>query len=191
MKPTVNYIKNLDELKKDPDNEICYEDEAHFYRSTTITRMHAKIGQQPQIPCPTGKLKTAYFGFVLPEMGTLFTYECAKFNFETFIEATKEYVVKHPVPIGKTRIVILDRASWHKKGVRLMQECDLFDGRVKFAFLPAYSPDLNPIERVWRITRKKRTHNRFFDTLGMLKKVLSDFFDSLSLPNELLKSLCQ
>jgi HNH endonuclease len=31
-----------------------------------------------------------------------------------------------------------------------------------FDFLPLYSPDLNPIERVWKLTRQRRLHNVYF-----------------------------
>jgi putative transposase len=30
-------------------------------------------------------------------------------------------------------------------------------------FLPAYSPDFNPIERIWWYMRKKITNNRYVD----------------------------
>ena len=62
--------------------------------------------------------------------------------------------------------------------------------KAEFLFLPPYSPDLNPIEQVWRITRKKKTHNRFFRCLEVLKDAVDGFFDELSGPNDLLRTLC-
>jgi transposase len=38
--------------------------------------------------------------------------------------------------------------------------------------LPPYSPSLNPIERFWRVLRRRATHNRLFDTLADLKRSL-------------------
>ena len=56
--------------------------------------------------------------------------------------------------------------------------------------LPPYSPDLNPIKQVWRITRRERTHNRFFPYLESLIGAVDSFFDNLSAPNEKLRRLC-
>jgi len=36
--------------------------------------------------------------------------------------------------------------------------------------LPPYSPQLNPIERFWKILRRRATHNRRFDTLAGLRR---------------------
>lgn len=151
--------------------------------------MPAKRGRQPLVCSAPTKEKVAFYGFVYPTTGELFTKECNKFNFETFIDAVKEYVNCNPS--DKTRIVVIDNASWHKKGVRLLREENLFDLKVQFLFLPPYSPDFNPIERVWRITRRRRTHNRYFDNLKSLKDTLFSFFHSLYLPNEMLRSLCK
>lgn len=168
--------------------EIIYEDEVHFYRGSTITRTHAKKGQQPKINSAPTREKVAFYGLVNPNTGELFTTEYTTFNFETFIATIKEYMkVK---PSKKKIVVVLDNASWHKKGVRLLKEENYFPDKLSFLFLPAYSPDFNSIERVWKITRRKRTHNRYFGSLIDLIETLKGFFESLFLPNDLLRNLC-
>ena len=80
-----------------------------------------------------------------------------------------------------------------KKGVRLITENEEFKelkDNIQFIFLPPYSPDLNPIERVWRITRHDKTHNKYFSSLKILVNTLHSFFNSMSAPNLKLKSLC-
>lgn len=62
--------------------------------------------------------------------------------------------------------------------------------RVEFLFLPPYSPELNPIERVWRITRRERTHNRYFSALDELITVLCSYLEGLRMPNKKLRVLC-
>ena len=56
--------------------------------------------------------------------------------------------------------------------------------------MPPYSPDLNPIEQVWRITRREVTHNRYFKTLDLLAKKLDSYFEKLSVRNPKLMDLC-
>ena len=38
--------------------------------------------------------------------------------------------------------------------------------------LPSYSPQLNVIERLWRVLRRRATHNRLFDTMAALRRAL-------------------
>jgi len=55
----------------------------------------------------------------------------------------KEYLVKELKP---GQIVVLDNASYHKrKGIQKAVE----EVGCKLLFLPAYSPDFNPIEQLW------------------------------------------
>jgi len=37
--------------------------------------------------------------------------------------------------------------------------------RIGLIFLPPYSPDLNPVERVWWLMRKEITHNRWIKSM--------------------------
>ncbi|HEY4594717.1 MAG TPA: transposase [Thermoanaerobaculia bacterium] len=40
---------------------------------------------------------------------------------------------------------------------------------LEFKRLPSYSPQLNVIEHLWKMLRRRATHNRFFDGLSDLK----------------------
>ena len=40
---------------------------------------------------------------------------------------------------------------------------------LEFQRLPSYSPQLNPIERFWKLLRRRATHNRLINTLADLK----------------------
>jgi transposase len=57
-------------------------------------------------------------------------------------------------------------------------------------FLPAYSPELNPIERVWKLTRRRCLHNRYFDNLqDVIGAVESEFITWIT-RNDALRRLC-
>ena len=89
----------------------------------------------------------------------------------------------------------MDNAPWHKKMYRLIvtekldEYSDIRD-KVEFILLPPYSPDLNPIEQVWRITRRENTHNVFFESIESLKSTVDTAFSQWRTPNEQLHSLC-
>jgi len=59
--------------------------------------------------------------------------------------------------------LILDNARWHK--ARSLRELFYVNrDRILRIFLPPYSHELNPVERVWRITRRQVAHNRKFQS---------------------------
>jgi transposase len=58
------------------------------------------------------------------------------------------------------------------------------------SYLPPYSPDLNPIERVWKLTRRLCLHNRYFPTLADVSEVVESQFEHWTRPNESLRKLC-
>ena len=89
----------------------------------------------------------------------------------------------------------MDNAPWHKKTFRMIETekrpeyADIREN-VTFVKLPPYSPDLNPIEQVWRITRRENTHNVFFATISILEDTVDSAFEPWAKPNNQLKSLC-
>ena len=57
-------------------------------------------------------------------------------------------------------------------------------------FLPPYSPDLNPIERVWKLRRRLCLHNRYFGFLDGVVAAVEDQFAEWIKPNDSLRRLC-
>ena len=167
----------------------------HFQIQTTVTRAWHKRGSAPTVKSFPGRLKVAYSGFVIPETGELRTSKPARFNYETTIESIRAFLKAKPVPEGRHYVIMLDNASWHKKAFRLIQTEMLTEYKdirkaAVLEMMPPYSPDLNPIEQVWRITRKENTHNVFFPTLRALESVVDEAFSAWGKPNERLRTLC-
>ena len=79
----------------------------------------------------------------------------------------------------------MDNAPWHKKAIRLIETeknpeyADILE-QVLFVKLPPYSPDFNPIEQVWRITRRENTHNVFFPDIQALSSKVDKSFEAWS-----------
>src|ERR1019366_8607571 len=86
-------------------------------------------------------------------------------------------------------VLILDNARYHH--ARLLQPfLDARRGGVRLDFLPPYSPDLNPIERVWKLARKLATHNQYFPKLENLTAAVSQQMQAWKKPNPVLRRLC-
>lgn len=174
---------------------LVYQDEVHFQIQTTVTSAWYKKGSAPTVKSFPGRFKVSYSGFVIPETGQLFVAKPKKFNYETTITSIRDFLAAHPAPEGKKYALVMDNAPWHKKTMRLVggeqvaEYSDIF-ASVVFVNLPPYSPDLNPIEQVWRITRRENTHNVFFPTLAALEDTVDRAFNVWAEPNTQLKSLC-
>ena len=62
--------------------------------------------------------------------------------------------------------------------------------RFALNFLPPYSPELNPIERVWKLTRRRCLHNRDFPRLDEVTVAVENEFTNWAKPNNTLRRLC-
>jgi transposase len=61
--------------------------------------------------------------------------------------------------------------------------------KVKMLYLPPYSPNLNLIERLWRLLHKEVQENRYYETFELFKRACADFLDNLHLRKDQLRSL--
>ncbi len=165
--------------------QLWAEDEVHFQRHSTITRMWSLQGKQPRVISASTRQKVGFLGAINLKTGQLLTKKAPIFNSDTFGDFLY-YLLQHTK--GKL-FLILDNASWHRA-----QDLKkfFFENRHRLVriFLPPYSPELNPIERVWRITRRRITHNRYFESIEDLEAVLIPCFSKWEQPNNALKVLC-
>ncbi len=86
-------------------------------------------------------------------------------------------------------VVIGDNASYHHSRIHKDWRAQQA-GRFELSFLSAASPELNRIERVWKLTRRRCLHNRYFPTLDSITEAVESTFDEWRSPNETLRRLC-
>ena len=135
---------------------------------------------------PTRK-SVACFGAVNIRTGTLVTAFESPFNGESFLRFLKT-LLKHRSH-GKRLVLVLDNAKYHH--ARALQPWLRQQRKVlSLLFLPPYSPELNPIERVWKLTRRLATHNRHFPTLEDVINAVTERFALWARPNRQLVKLC-
>ena len=108
------------------------------------------------------------FGAVSKECNPRFHYQFSeRFNARTFLRFLQRMVRFE----RKKVLLVLDNVSYHHaRVVRVWVEEN--SHRIELHFLPPYSPDLNPIEILWRQTKRAATHNRHFETLDLLHEPL-------------------
>lgn len=183
-------LKKLHELSVDGDIDLWAMDEVHFQQYGSSCRMWIppEVKHPILLHKPTRK-SVGYFGAVRLRDGK-FTYrrEDEKFNAETFLIFLRQLRCVSSRSARKV-VVILDNARYHHarlhKDWREMKS-DCFE----MLYLPPYSPELNPVERVWKMTRRKATHNRYFSSLEDVSSAVEDTFISWRPPNDILRKLC-
>jgi len=135
---------------------------------------------------PTRK-SVACFGAVSLRTGKLVTTFEPKFNAESFQRFLQLLLIHRPR--GKRLTLVLDNAKYHH--ARALQPwLHQHRKRLTLLFLPPYSPELNPIERVWKLTRRLATHNRHFPTLDDILNAVRERFELWAKPNRQLPRLC-
>jgi transposase len=135
---------------------------------------------------PTRK-SMALFGAVSSNTGELVSMDATIFNAETFLLFLNK--VAGSKKRGKKIILILDNARYHH-ATMIQPWLKKNSRKIQLFFLPPYSPDLNNIERVWKMTRRVCTHNRYFARMDELLEVVKKQMKIWSRPNETLRKLC-
>ena len=87
-------------------------------------------------------------------------------------------------------LVVQDDVSWSywiTLGT-IMENCTRIGGKLhseqfQLDYLPPYSPELNPIERLWKLTRRKCLHNVHFEELSQVTDAVENQFIIWRNPN--------
>ena len=168
--------------------EIWSIDECHFQQHGTRCRMWIPPEQKDPIVlhAPTRK-SVAFFGGVRVNDGRFLYMQEEIFNacsFKKFLQKLHRNRGR-----GKKVLVILDNARYHH-AKDLQPWLRKYRKSIELLYLPPYSPELNPIERLWKLTRRLCTHNQHFETLRVLVDSVKIKFDEWVKPNDILVNLC-
>lgn len=170
--------------------DIWSVDEVHFQQYGSRCRMWIppEVKDPVLLHHPTRE-SVGYFGAVRLRDGK-FAYrrEMESFNGQTFFDFLKQ-IRRKSCHAGRKTIIIMDNARYHH--AILHKECRILSEQFfKCEYLPPYSPELNPIERIWKFTRRLCLHNRYFPKLSDVTGCVESQFDLWSGANEDLRKLC-
>lgn len=162
---------------------VFFVDAAHFVLSAflgmiwCLTRVFVRTGSGRQRYSVLGAVETRDHDFVsIRTDGSV--------NAKTVRELIEKIAKSYP---AEAITLVMDNARYqHNEGVR---ECAAHNG-IELLFLPAYSPNLNLIERVWRLVKSRTLRNKYFPDFAGFKSSIDSFLDSLNgTERHLLKSL--
>ena len=148
-----------------PEHHVCMIDSASLIAGWNMQRGWYPVGESIFAPVTLSDKRTHIVGALFD--GELHVWFAEQVNTDTIEEMLRDLLAR------KVKlIVILDNASWHhakriEKG--LVKE---FNGDLVLAHLPVYTPDLNSIERQWRMIRKGIS-NVIYRTVKAMKKAVT------------------
>lgn len=168
------------------ERELLFVDEATVRRHPTLTAQWCLVDEVPEVPTGDDHTKIHVYGAVAPLTGRTH-YHIGPFlgkkEFATFLQQLLRYYGE------KALVIIHDRAAQHY-GSPVAAMGQAAAGRLQLHPQPAYSPELNPQERIWKWMRRMVTHNHWFETLQEEIQAIRDFFCYLAGRKNQVRELC-
>lgn len=150
--------------------------------------MWAEKGKQPRINQKQRKReRKTLFGCIEPETGIVVTSKADRGNTISFFSFLLLVVKTYH---ERKVVMVLDNVPYHH-AKRLKPILERYKHRIELVYLPPYSPDLNPIERVWWYMRKKITHNRYVQNLQDRITNFDLFICQFKVENEIGKNIAK
>jgi len=141
---------------------ILFQDEASLSNTASISYKWGAKGIQPKIDQKQRKReRKTLFGCVDPITGIVTTDTADKGNTITFFKFLVKVARVYP---DRKVVMVLDNVRYHH-AKRLKPILGKYNNRIELVYLPPYSPDLNPVERIWWYMIKKISHNRYLEKM--------------------------
>ena len=143
---------------------ILFEDEASFAQWGSLSYTWARRGRQPEVPTRGKRKGYKVFGAIEYFSGRLFSQGIeGRFNSESY-QAFLQMILAHTT---QRLFLIHDGARYHTSA-STQAFLAAHSARITAEPLPSYAPDYNPIEYLWKKTKKRATHNQYFKEFAVL-----------------------
>src|SRR6266852_2413039 len=143
---------------------ILFEDEASFAQWGSLSYTWARRGRQPEVSTSGKRKGYKVFGAIEYFSGRLFTRGIeGRSNSESY----QEFLQMILAQTTQHLFLIHDGARYHTSASTQAFLAAHRD-RITVEPLPSYSPDYNPIEYLWKKTKKRATHNQYFKEFALL-----------------------
>jgi len=148
-----------------------FEDEAGFGRINKPKYCWCYPGIRPVVPCHHIREFRYAYGSVEPLTGDSFFLVLPYSNTECMNTYLNYLSKEYPDDVI---LLVCDGAGWHKTNALCIPE------NIQLFFLPPATPEMNPIEQIWKEIRKRGFRNEVFTTLDQVIDRLCETIRSLS-----------
>ena len=163
-------------LQEEKGAYVLFGDECSFAQWGSLSRTWAPIGQTPLVETRGTRKNYKVFGAIDFKTGRLFHQGIdGKLNGQSYVNFLKGILAN----TRKHIILIQDGAPYHKS--KLVKEfIQSRQHRLTVYTLPSYSPDYNPIEKLWKKIKEGYTHLQYFETFESLVEQVEDALESVT-----------
>jgi transposase len=158
---------------------IFFQDEGRFGRISQLKKSWSAKGKRLVVPAQHIRQYTYTFAAIEPKSGETVSLILPEVNGETMSLFLAEVAARNPEDY---LLMVLDGAAWHKSKALVVPH------NMKLIFLPPYSPELNPVEQLWKAMRGKWFANKLFNTMDALEDNLVQALRWVESSNDWVKS---
>ena len=172
-----DWISRYQQLRENlgEDETICFADGVHPTHNTHLSFGWIRKGTRKEICSNTGRQRINLSGALDVVEKRVHFQEDPMLNAEATISFLQRIEKAYPL---KNRIhLFLDNAKYYKnRKVRAYLETS----KIQTHYLPPYSPNLNPIERLWKWMKKRVLYNTYYEHFDDFKQAVFGFLESLT-----------
>jgi len=171
------WIEEYQKLKTSlpKDEAICFTDGVHPTHNVQLAYGWIRKGVSKEVPSNTGRSRINLAGAIDIETHKIVLQEDKALNAEATVRFFKRIEKAYP---DKSKVhIFCDNAGYYRNGEVTKY---LKDSKVELHFLPPYSPNLNPIERLWKWMKEKVVYNSYYKEFEDFRQAIRGFFSTLS-----------
>jgi transposase len=167
-------------------HEIIAIDEASFQLVTTYKKIWFPQGETPRAAFFWSNKKLITFGALTSEHKFYYGFYIAQ-NSITFIAFLLDLFEK--LDRNKKYVLIMDNAGFHKT-LCVKKIIERYSNMVSVEYIPPYSPELNPIETCWKVTKNNVTKSQYFQNIDLMQHALEKFWSNHVFMQNFMRYLC-
>ena len=172
--------KNLEnKILEEPDRQVFFFDESRFGTHSRLGHGWFKTGSREPVKKCLGYKNFYVYTAASPQTGEEFSIMAPNVNTDwmnLYLQKMSQWLNNKPI------FIVMDQAGWHITKKLIVPD------NIKIIFLPPYSPELNPVERLWKYIKDNVLKNALYEEIELLEDDLCDFIKTISA--DTIKSVC-
>ena len=179
------FINTYKELKQGAGNKapIYFVDSVHPQHQTRLAYGWILKGERKAVAMTGRQYRLNIMGGICLNGHKVVSQQSEKVDAQSIQSFLRELRRHHPS--ASTLHVIWDNAGYHRSKAVMAYADEL---KIKLHYLPPYSPNLNPIERLWKIMHEQVTYNRYHEKFSDFTEAILYFFRHIGKKKTILRS---
>ena len=166
--------------------EVVSIDESSFQLTTGYKRIWFLKGKKPKRAFFWSNKKLTVFGALTSSSKFYYDFYIAQ-NSLTFSFFLKDFFAW--LDSSKKYVLILDNAGFHKTQC-IKKFLEEHSAQISVEHIPPYSPELNPIETCWKVTKNNVTKSQYFPKIEQMQEALENFWTTHIFMQNFMRYLC-